>query len=211
MISVATFILIFFLASAFDIRTTKSNMIQTEYVSTERTDASTIEASSKFDLIELEANPYNNILLASAFDLSQETDVSRDILAMSMLSLNETVSYDVVELDAPFDSTDPISVEEQLADLDELGETYNIIYDEDATTDDTKDEASKDEPVEEAKYANIGISNAKDYVNIRKSANTDSEILGKLYRDSAATILSTEGEWYYVESGSVVGDRKSVV
>ncbi|MGB4657873.1 MAG: cell wall hydrolase [Mobilitalea sp.] len=56
-----------------------------------------------------------------------------------------------------------------------------------------------------AKYADIGISVAKDYVNIRKSDSTDSESLGKLYRNSAAVILSTKGDWYQVESGSVTG------
>ncbi|MDF2513352.1 MAG: hypothetical protein K0S04_3218 [Herbinix sp.] len=61
----------------------------------------------------------------------------------------------------------------------------------------------------EAQYANIGISNAKDFVYIRKDPSTDGEILGKLYRDSAATILRPEGDWYYVESGSVTGYIKA--
>ncbi len=66
-----------------------------------------------------------------------------------------------------------------------------------------------EEELPEAKYANIGISVAKDYVNIRKDPSTDGEILGKLYRDSACTILNTEGEWYYVESGSITGYAKT--
>jgi spore germination cell wall hydrolase CwlJ-like protein len=66
---------------------------------------------------------------------------------------------------------------------------------------DTKSEKKKSEPL----YADIGISVAKDYVNIRKEPSTDSPILGKLHRNSAATILETEGDWYYVESGSVTG------
>lgn len=63
----------------------------------------------------------------------------------------------------------------------------------------------KSEPKPEAKYADIGISIAKEYVNIREKASTDSSILGKLYKGSAATILKTKGDWYYVESGSVKG------
>jgi uncharacterized protein YgiM (DUF1202 family) len=75
---------------------------------------------------------------------------------------------------------------------------------EEAASDDTD---IKDNAVEEpeAKYANIGISIAKDYVNIRKEASTDSSVLGKLYRDSAAKILDTKGDWYYVESGDMKG------
>lgn len=57
----------------------------------------------------------------------------------------------------------------------------------------------------DSKYANIGISIADSYVNIRKEASTDSEVVGKLYKDAAAEILETDGDWYYVESGSVKG------
>ena len=54
-------------------------------------------------------------------------------------------------------------------------------------------------------YADIGISIADSYVNVRAKATTESEIVGKLYRNSAARILDTVGSWYYVESGSVKG------
>lgn len=60
-------------------------------------------------------------------------------------------------------------------------------------------------PKPESEYANVGISIAADYVNIRKKPNTDSEILGKLYRGSAATIVKDEGDWVYIKSGSVSG------
>lgn len=65
------------------------------------------------------------------------------------------------------------------------------------------------EALPEPLYSNIGISVAKEYVNIRKEPSTDSGVLGKLYRDSAAEILSQEGDWYYVESGSVKGYAKA--
>lgn len=54
-------------------------------------------------------------------------------------------------------------------------------------------------------YADIGISIANSFVNIRDKANTESKIEGKLYKDSAARILDTVGDWYYIESGSVKG------
>lgn len=60
-----------------------------------------------------------------------------------------------------------------------------------------------------AQYANIGISIAGDYVNIREKASADSSSLGKLYKDSAAEIIKTKGDWYYIESGSVKGYVKS--
>lgn len=57
----------------------------------------------------------------------------------------------------------------------------------------------------ESKYANLGISIANDYVNIRKKASTDGKVLGKLYRGSAATILEKKGDWVKIKSGSCVG------
>ena len=56
-----------------------------------------------------------------------------------------------------------------------------------------------------SKYENLGISIANDYVNIRKKASTESKIVGKLYRGSAATILEKKGEWVKIKSGSCVG------
>ena len=62
------------------------------------------------------------------------------------------------------------------------------------------------EVVEEvSEYANVGISVANDYVNIRQEPSTESEILGKLYRGSAATLLEPAGEWVKIKSGSVTG------
>lgn len=60
-------------------------------------------------------------------------------------------------------------------------------------------------PKPESEYANVGISIAADYVNIRKSPTTKAEIVGKLYRGSAATITETKGDWVQIKSGSVTG------
>jgi len=84
--------------------------------------------------------------------------------------------------------------------------TDTSVTNTDKTTASAEDTAVK-EP--EAQYADIGISVAKDYVNIRDKASTDADVLGKLYRGSAATIIETKGDWYYIESGSVKGYVKS--
>lgn len=60
-----------------------------------------------------------------------------------------------------------------------------------------------------SEYANTGISIAHEYVNIRKKPNTESKILGKLYRGSAARIINTVGDWVEIKSGSVTGYIKS--
>lgn len=61
-----------------------------------------------------------------------------------------------------------------------------------------------------SEYADIAIAQVTDYVNIRSEANTESEVLGKLYNNSAATVLeTTEDGWYKITSGSVTGYIKS--
>ena len=45
-----------------------------------------------------------------------------------------------------------------------------------------------------------------EYVNVRTEPNTESEVVGKLYNNSAATILqTTEDGWYEITSGNVTG------
>lgn len=56
-----------------------------------------------------------------------------------------------------------------------------------------------------SEYADIAIAQVNDYVNIRNASNEEGEILGKLYNNSAATVIGEEGDWYQITSGSVTG------
>lgn len=55
------------------------------------------------------------------------------------------------------------------------------------------------------RYRHLAISIADDYVNVRKRNSIDSEIKGKLYRGSAAKVLSVKGDWLKIRSGNVTG------
>lgn len=64
--------------------------------------------------------------------------------------------------------------------------------------------------VVESEFADVAIAQVNNYVNVRLEPNTESEILGKLYDDCAATVLeATEDGWYKVESGNVTGYVKA--
>ncbi len=63
------------------------------------------------------------------------------------------------------------------------------------------------EPV--SRFENLGISIAPQYVHVRKKPNTESKILGKLYKGSAARILGTKGDWVQIKSGQVTGYIKA--
>ncbi|MBP1754233.1 MAG: hypothetical protein H6Q59_631 [Firmicutes bacterium] len=55
-------------------------------------------------------------------------------------------------------------------------------------------------------YANLGVSVADNYVNVRSKPSIDSEVVGKLYRGCAADILEyLDGDWVKIQSGDVKG------
>jgi cell wall-associated NlpC family hydrolase len=56
-----------------------------------------------------------------------------------------------------------------------------------------------------SEYEGVAIAQVDNYVNIRDSASEEGEIVGKLYNNSAATVLATEGDWYQITSGNCTG------
>ena len=60
-----------------------------------------------------------------------------------------------------------------------------------------------------SEYADVAIAQVEGYVNVRSAASEDGEVLGKLYDNSAATVLGEENGWYKISSGSVEGYVKS--
>lgn len=49
------------------------------------------------------------------------------------------------------------------------------------------------------------LPSVEEYLNIRLTPSTDSEVVGKLYVGTKAEILGEEGDWYQICSGSVEG------
>lgn len=54
-----------------------------------------------------------------------------------------------------------------------------------------------------------GVAQVDDYVNVRKSADADSEAVGKLYNKAVATVTGKKDGWYQIKSGSVEGYVKA--
>ena len=54
-----------------------------------------------------------------------------------------------------------------------------------------------------------GVAKVDDYVNIRKSADENSEAVGKLYNKAIATVTGEKDGWYQIKSGSVKGYVKA--
>ena len=57
--------------------------------------------------------------------------------------------------------------------------------------------SENDVPVVTSEYSDIAIAQVDNYVNVRTEPNTDSDVVGKLYNNSAATVLeTTDNGWY---------------
>ena len=54
-------------------------------------------------------------------------------------------------------------------------------------------------------YDNIGVSTARDYINIRKTAKTNGTIIGKLPGKAGCEVLGESGSFYRIKSGKVTG------
>ena len=66
-------------------------------------------------------------------------------------------------------------------------------------------QAAEAAATEAAQYANVGIARVTDYVYIRSAADENSDYVGKLYANAAATVNGEEGDWYQITSGDVTG------
>lgn len=85
----------------------------------------------------------------------------------------------------------PVEQEDADITIDESTETENAV----------EEETTK----EDNRYADLAFSIANNYVNIRKKPNLESKVVGKLYKGSAATVISEKNDWVKVESGTVTG------
>lgn len=66
--------------------------------------------------------------------------------------------------------------------------------------------AENEIPEVASEYADIAIAQVDNYVNVRSGPTTESEVVGKLYNNSAATVLeTTDNGWYRIKSGNVDG------
>lgn len=94
-------------------------------------------------------------------------------------------------------------------DADELlsGEKENVLNDSVMAENDANKETEEttEEPTTEEPKPEIFVANATTYVNVRKEASTESEVVGKLYPGSGGIIVEKGDEWSLISSGNVEG------
>lgn len=103
-------------------------------------------------------------------------------------------------------ATQARSVENEIEVQQETGGTEEI----EAAIQEEAEATQHEVPVVTSEYVDVAIAQVNNYVNVRALPNTESEVLGKLYNNSAATVLeTTEDGWYRISSGKVEGYVKA--
>ena len=93
---------------------------------------------------------------------------------------------------------------------DELGVKVGAAQAEEAAEEieetETETEQETETPIEEL-VNTVAVSQLGEdsYINIRMEPSTESDIVGKLYNNNAATILGEEGDFYLIQSGNCQG------
>lgn len=124
------------------------------------------------------------------------------------------ISQAVVEndIDNQDASTSPNTFSGSSSFMEEVEEISNVESNQEESLMSIEEENGQEDESEENEYANLAIANVTDYVNIRKEPNTDSEIVGKIYKGAVAQVQETAGEendWFHILSGSVEGYIKA--
>ena len=74
-------------------------------------------------------------------------------------------------------------------------------------------QVDKESDEEAEEYSNFAIADVDKYVNVRTQANTDSEIVGRMYDGAVAQIQEEvdgeDGKWLLVTSGNLTGYIKA--
>lgn len=77
-----------------------------------------------------------------------------------------------------------------------------------SVSDSNVEEVKETKETEETIFDKIVMANVNDSLNVRLEADEESEIVGKLYKDSAGEILEQKNNWTKIRSGNLEGWAK---
>lgn len=187
--------------------TLEDDVITAEARITEETSEEAITSLFSYNIDTTDSLNGENYLSAN-YEYEDQSDVAnQELSSIQSLETATTALTDETTQEQTQQESDSDVYDEFEEQLYKAAYEYMTEADKEAEPD-SNTKADKEE-TPKSKYSNIGISIAKEYVNIRKKPSTDSESLGKLYRNSACTIIEEADGWYYVESGSVKGYTKA--
>ena len=120
----------------------------------------------------------------------------------------EKEDIEVVAASLEGDSQDAGVMNEEDAKTSDTEASDEKAADNNSTESESK-EAQPELTKEEEKWQDYLMADVEQSLNVRKKANEDAEIVGKLYKGDRAKILKAGEEWIKIESGNVKGYVKT--
>ena len=120
----------------------------------------------------------------------------------------EKEDIEVVAASLEGDSQDAGVMNEEDAKTSDTEASDEKAADNNSTESESK-EAQPELTKEEEKWQDYLMADVEQSLNVRKKANEDAEIVGKLYKGDRAKILKGGDEWIKIESGNVKGYVKT--
>jgi len=128
---------------------------------------------------------------------------SMPVMANTTSGVSAVISNAIDELDGPY-------VESSEVGLSGISLALSVCITNSENAAMAKVEIKKREEARvRAEYAKVAIAQVDNYVYVRSEPNAESEYVGKLYNNSAATVNEVVGDWYQITSGNVTGYVKS--
>ena len=72
-----------------------------------------------------------------------------------------------------------------------------------------QENAAQPEETQAEAQGELAFAQCEEYINVRSGADTDSEVVAKIYNNGAATVLEQTGDWYKIRSGNAEGYVKA--
>lgn len=69
----------------------------------------------------------------------------------------------------------------------------------------TESETAAETETEASMEGELIFAQCGEYINVRREANTDSEVAAKMYNNDSAIVISQVGDWYEIQSGNAHG------
>ncbi len=192
-------------SSSVGLQTIQNNVAVVRAVETEVPSEKAVLVSSEPAYAEKEIKTAEPITVATVEEAKTEVaDEAQMPVAPALIKANTALAD--AEVEEPVIDAEESVDEVVLTTTEEVTEETSIIPTEELEIPGANVAVKEEIPAE---FENLVIAQVNDYVNVRAEANTESEIVGKLYDDSVGTLVEEKDGWYQITSGNVTGYVKA--
>ncbi len=126
-------------------------------------------------------------------------EIMKELQAENAASGETTVSPD------SFDAQEDAAADQGSQASDAAADQGSQASDAEADQSSQASDAADSQVVDTSLSGTMAFAQCDEYINIRTSAGTDGDVVGKIYNNGSATILGRVGDWYEVQTGNVTG------